>query len=572
MAVIYPANIYSGTKSPGETAVFKQLKQDSETKGWFILHSLDIADHVRNISGESDFVFIVPKKGIICLEIKASRSVRVENGMWYYGSSDVGDPRGPFKQAKEAAFSVLGKIRNIPNITVDFPVWGCVLFPYCRFDKKSIEWHSWEYSDMDDFQNYKISEMIIGYLDSAVDFLKSKPGQYWFNPKSPNPTENHCRRIADFLRPNFEFHSPLSKAEVLEGERLYYTKEQFAALDAMHTNSRVIFEGPAGTGKTLLALEAARRAATIGKKVLLICYNRLLGEWLKSETKGINGLTADSIHRYLLTYWEKMPLQNDLPDNFWNETLPINAVEHLFIEDHPIVYDEIIIDEAQDILWNQHFLDFLDLILLGGLSSGNWRIFGDFEKQNIFSESNVFDYSKMDIRLSNVPHYTLRINCRNTPRIAEYVSLLGGLRPNYSSVRRPDNGVKPNILFYKSEEEQSEILMNIIRNVFQSGWRSEDIVVLSMCSAAKSVIHLSESLQEIFSPYEHKTKNKVRYSSVFKFKGLEAPVIIITDVTEIGSLTSQKVFYTGTSRALDHLYILVDDEAKKDMLKRVMDG
>ena len=59
---------------------------------------------------------------------------------------------------------------------------------------------------------------------------------------------------------------------------------------------------------------------------------------------------------------------------------------------------------------------------------------------------------------------------------------------------------------------------------------------------------------------------------MFKFKGLEAPVIIITDVTDIGSSNSQKVFYTGTSRALDHLYILVDNEAKKDMLKMVLGG
>jgi phosphate starvation-inducible protein PhoH len=43
-----------------------------------------------------------------------------------------------------------------------------------------------------------------------------------------------------------------------EAELKQYIDEQYMALDAMETNSCVVFAGPAGTGKTLLAVEAAK--------------------------------------------------------------------------------------------------------------------------------------------------------------------------------------------------------------------------------------------------------------------------------------------------------------------------
>ena len=40
---------------------------------------------------------------------------------------------------------------------------------------------------------------------------------------------------------------------------------------------------PAGTGKTFLAMEAAKKTSKSGKKVALICFNRLLREWMSSQ-------------------------------------------------------------------------------------------------------------------------------------------------------------------------------------------------------------------------------------------------------------------------------------------------
>lgn len=65
MSIMYPPQIYSGTKSLGEIEIFNRLQSDPDTKDWIVLHSLDMAEHRSQISGEIDFVVIIPDKGIL---------------------------------------------------------------------------------------------------------------------------------------------------------------------------------------------------------------------------------------------------------------------------------------------------------------------------------------------------------------------------------------------------------------------------------------------------------------------------------------------------------------------------
>ena len=67
--------------------------------------------------------------------------------------------------------------------------------------------------------------------------------------------------MVTLLRDNFEYAvSRRSDLESLERMICQFTEEQFGALDMLNDNDRVVFKGPAGTGKTFLALEAAKRA------------------------------------------------------------------------------------------------------------------------------------------------------------------------------------------------------------------------------------------------------------------------------------------------------------------------
>ncbi len=67
---------HTGTNSPGELEIFFKLQNDPGAKDWTVLHSLDVANHSKQVSGEIDFVIIVPSKGILCVEVKACHSLK----------------------------------------------------------------------------------------------------------------------------------------------------------------------------------------------------------------------------------------------------------------------------------------------------------------------------------------------------------------------------------------------------------------------------------------------------------------------------------------------------------------
>ena len=54
MAKMLPPKVFTHTESPGEIEIFDKFKNDPITKEWVVLHSLDIANHRKQISGEID--------------------------------------------------------------------------------------------------------------------------------------------------------------------------------------------------------------------------------------------------------------------------------------------------------------------------------------------------------------------------------------------------------------------------------------------------------------------------------------------------------------------------------------
>lgn len=146
MARMIPSIIDSTCSSPGEREIFQRLRDDPATEGWTVLHSLDVAEHRKQISGEIDFVAIIPSKGVLCIEVKACSKLEreEETGLWFYGSDRKGDPRGPFKQVSDSMHSIREYVvKQRPDLSrVVF--WSAVVFPYVPFSDASNEWHSWQ--------------------------------------------------------------------------------------------------------------------------------------------------------------------------------------------------------------------------------------------------------------------------------------------------------------------------------------------------------------------------------------------------------------------------------------------
>ena len=190
-----------------------------------------------------------------------------------------------------------------------------------------------------------------------------------FASKAVGPSDSEAERLASVLRPRFEVH--VVPGDVRRGrssELTTFIEEQYQALDAMADNRAVLFTGPAGSGKTLLAVESARREAAQGGSGRLLCFNALLGRRLREELKTSPGVEVGTFHQELLHLAGVAPPLNP-ESQFWNRDLPDRALEVLLGEGPDRAADFLIVDEFQDTA-REPFLDVLDLLVEGGLNSG----------------------------------------------------------------------------------------------------------------------------------------------------------------------------------------------------------
>jgi DNA polymerase III delta prime subunit len=566
MAKMIPPHYHTDTKSKGEIEIFLRLRDDPLTKEWTVLHSLDIARHLKQVSGEIDFVVIVPGKGVLCVEVKACHHLERRDGQWYYGANTTPDPRGPFKQASQAMHSIRKRLVARDQSLSGVLFWSAVIFPYVPFAVPSEEWHPWQVIDYARFKARPLGALLEQVLDHARTFISEHPGITWI-PKRAEPTEEQCRLITDSLRPDFEFFERPNSRRLRQDEELKnYTTEQFGALDAMGMNPRVLFSGPAGTGKTLLAIEAARRGCQAGRRVLFLCYNRLLGKWLGEQTLELGPrITCRTLHSHMLSV-AGLP-RSGTSNDFWLHELPSKAIDALLEEEgDEHQFDELVIDEAQDIL-RDNYLDFLDLSLRGGLASGRWMFFGDFEKQAIYSAADLSLEEFLSERANYVPIYSLRTNCRNTPRVAELVHLLGGLHPGYTRVLRPDDRVEPRLQYYAGDAEQQQMLLAALQQLYSEGFTGDEIVTLSPRAGAACAAGKITSLpwRDRVKPLEQAGRGHIGYSSIQAFKGLEAPVIIVTDIDTVDNDNAVSLFYISVTRALHRLLLFMHEDVKSDI-------
>lgn len=566
MARMIPAYC-PGNAPPGERRLYGALAASPDTDGWIVLHSLAIANHIKQVEGEADFVVIVPKKGIAVVEVKSHRHLEVlDDGRWRLGNN-APTTRSPFQQAKEALYSIRQYLRQRQVSLHSVPMIYAVWFTHVRarmMVPPAAEWHEWQVLDSEDLRG-DAPAAILRALAQGTAHLKNKVRYPTY--QSIGPDDKSVERIACVLRPSFEMHAfagDLRRGRV--SELIRFIEEQYQALDAMADNRSVLFVGPAGSGKTLLAVEAARREAERGGAGRLLCFNALLGRRLRDELKAVPRLRVGTFHQELLRVAGIRPPPN-ADSEFWDRELPDRALEALLDGQVEDTSEFLVVDEAQDIA-RDPFLDVLDLLVDGGLGGGRLLLFGDFERQALFHRADGRRLLK-----DRCPHLAisrLTTNCRNLPRIGYTANTLCKLQPGYENFRRQDDGVDPTFVACEAGSDQSAQVVESIGRLRSEGFDLNEIAVLSVVrSGSTAETTTNPWLRQVLQPADGlpPRPGRLQHSTIHAFKGLEAPAVVLTDLDRLRVPCFEPLFYVGLTRATDRLFAIIESETLRQALR-----
>jgi hypothetical protein len=543
---------------PGERQVFHRLASDPETDGWTVLHSLDIAEHVRQVQGEADFVVVAPGHGVAVIEVKShGRVARQADGQWLFGSMPP-TARGPFQQASEAMHSIrnylVGRQVDLRTTPVVSGVWFTNVRARASLPQ-SPEWHAWQLLDRDDFRT-GAAQAVLRLLKQGTDHLVRHSAGFRSAGTGPLDLQAAAAIVAA-LRPRFELAAGSADLRRDRQAQLSaFLDEQYDALDAMQGNQSALFTGPAGSGKTFLALEAARREAGAGRSGWLLCFNRALGDYLQAHSSAAPGIGSGTLHAVMLAVaGMEPPPQADRA--FWQGTLVDATIDALLDRDQ--ARDYLIVDEVQD-LTSPEYLDILDLLVKGGLAGGRCLLFGDFERQALYGLEDGRE--SLSARIPTLATCALTANCRNLPRIGTAIQALSGMSPGYKRFRRQDDGIQPRYYWYTDPQEQGQLLARAIRQLRDDGYALDEVAVLSprregSAAAASKHAWLRQVLVESALP----RKGRVRYCTIHSFKGLESPAVVLTDIDRPDQLGFEALLYVGLSRPTDRLSVIGSREA-----------
>ena len=138
------------------------------------------------------------------------------------------------------------------------------------------------------------------------------------------------------------------------------TRGRLEVLHGLDANTRVLVTGGAGTGKTWLVVEWAKRADRRGERTLVLTFNRPLADHLARVLDGTKVTVAtyhDMIVQLLTPFGFAIV---DHPDRDYWETVPTAALE-AHAEQVGTPFDTVIIDEGQDM--RPHWLASVERLL-----------------------------------------------------------------------------------------------------------------------------------------------------------------------------------------------------------------
>ena len=502
-----------------------------------IICSQRVTDHVKD--HEIDFVVALEGAGIVCLEVKGGE-VTHSGTEWRQCSRGGHDKKiDPVVQVRQARYALRDFIESDPRWTQSRPRWNhLVVFPNSEF--------------ADDFAVTDCPRwMVIDRNDIAQ--IGQKMREIALNQKTHLPllSETAVQQLLTALAGRgLPQRDVVARALENEDAADILTQQQAVILSAIQLLPRVEIRGGAGSGKTFMAVEQARRLANQGQRVALICYShglasylrRITGDWSRRKQPGYVGEFHD-----LGVKWgaPKGPNENERTketSRFFEDKLPaimLKLAEELSDGQR---FDSIVIDEAQDFAdsWWEPLLAALRDPEAGGL-----YVFID-EGQRVFNRQGTPPVPLVPLVLDQ--------NIRNTRQIAT------AFQPLVDHPMRFLGGDGPDVRFVACTRDAAlDAGDDEVDRLLDEGWRPQDVALLTTGSRhPEQIARQEEGTTAYWDSFWD--AEQVFYGHVLGFKGLERRAIVLVVNDKADLQRARERLYVGLSRARDQLVVCGDPE------------
>ena len=248
MARFMPSAIDDGA-SGAERSVWNALSALNDD--WTIHHSVEWVGERDGVpdDGEADFVLVHPDHGVIVMEVKGGREIRVSPEGWVSVSHDNSRHRirNPFKQVQESKRALIRFLKTRLVASPRIPFGHVVVFPSIHrlpaLGPEVADEIAWRRQELEN-------------LEEAVPVLL----EHWRMSPPIGPTL--AAAINSAIAPEGVIRASLADdVSVINSQITAWTSEQAAFLEGAADNDRLLVFGGAGSGKTVLAQEFARRAS-----------------------------------------------------------------------------------------------------------------------------------------------------------------------------------------------------------------------------------------------------------------------------------------------------------------------
>lgn len=523
-----PSRPVESTVSRAELRVFEMLSRVADSSS-VALHSLRLPVHVRKRSTEADFVIVRPD-GVLVLEVKGGRVGR-RGGEWVFTDRNDRESisyEGPFAQAEGAMHSLRRRLlMSLGDARLEGHPFGfAVITPDCTIPSSDVEWDRAVY--IDDRQSRDVSGLERS-LNRVMAFWRDKLGMM----SSESSSRDYVQSIIDACRPDFEAVQSLAGVLAsVNAEMIRLTERQLGALDLVADWRRVIVEGAAGTGKTVVALESARRNCEAGRSTLLTVRSPVLAASLRRSLPHEVVVTP---HRALASVRQKV--------------------------------DVLVCDEAQDMMTEEDLL-ILDGLLDGGIEHGVWTAFMDSSGQR--GVLGGFDPEAFSLLRSYAdgPPIVLRQNIRNTRAVADETALVTGIPGARPVVESPG---RSRTRFVATPADEAAVIRSLIRDLRRDGVEDSAITVLTPDGSGRFLAELPKDFRQSLSSVGVASAaswppRDLSLASIPDFKGMENDVVILADLWDVDVTRDATLLYTGMSRPRVDLFV-VWPEAQREAVE-----